>query len=160
MKTKLDYQLKIIETTAKELGVEVHSVLGKRRFRKLIEAKQIISSLLRDVLGYTYREIGNALIYSSHASAIHSFKMHQVDYVNDILYRNTYKRLLKKIKLEDINIDIKSENVIITNIELRRKLSELQSNLNEEILKGIKLKRELLKIKTSIFYEKKRFAIV
>lgn len=140
----------IINVVAEYHMVSPKEVLNGRRFRQLVSSRQMITSLLIDILGYTFEQVRDTLNYSNHSSGIHSLKMHKVDYQSDDMYKSVYIKLLKQ--LDNIDIDNEEEDVIKANIILKRRLSEFESKYKEKVEEGRRLQLELKEIKGSMFY--------
>ena len=140
----------IINVVAEYHMVSPKEVLNGRRFRQLVSSRQMITSLLIDILGYTFEQVRDTLNYSNDSSGIHSLKMHKVDYQSDDMYKSVYIKLLKQ--LDNIDIDNEEEDVIKANIILKRRLSEFESKYKEKVEEGRRLQLELKEIKGSMFY--------
>lgn len=160
MKTKKDFELRVINLVCKQLGLLPQNVLGKNRSRPFVRARQMIASLLKESLGCTLYEIRDAIGYNNHASALHALKMHESDYSISYTYRKDYKELLETFNIDDFELNIEEEYLIKKNIELKTLLDKTQLELKESIKEIKELKSKLSELKESIFYTRKKFDLV
>ena len=160
MKTKKDFELRVINLVCKQLVLLPKQVLGSNRSRPFVVARQMIASLLKESLGFTLYEIRDALKYKNHASALHALKMHKSDYSIIYKYRKDYKALLEQFNLEDFDLELEEENLVKKNIELKTLLDKTQLDLQESIREIKELKSKLSELKESIFYTRKKFDLV
>ncbi len=94
--TKKEKTENVINKVCNYLQVNKSYVLGKCRYRSVVEARQIISAILRDNVKLKLREIGKAL-NQDHTTVIHSIQS---------LQNRLDTEPLLKLKLEQLKIKI------------------------------------------------------
>ena len=152
MKTK-SRENKIIKAISYVCNVDRKDIVRNedaRRTSQIVEARQIMSYLLWDEFDYTFFQIRDAIGYKNHASAIHSKKMHEIDYFQDKRYRKMYDEIVKKL-----NIKQKDDNILLTekleledeNKELRTLIKMYKEKLKNETRRKERYEQELISFK-------------
>tara|TARA_Y100001938_G_C7946918_1_gene357242 strand:- start:297 stop:770 length:474 start_codon:yes stop_codon:yes gene_type:complete len=117
-----------------------------RRTSQLVQARQMFSYLLWDEFDYTFFEIRDAIGYRNHASAIHSKKMHEIDYFHDKRYREMYDGIIKKlnIKTKESDTNTEKENLVNEIKLLKKRIDFYKKELSIERNKREKYQQELI----------------
>jgi len=111
-------------------GKDIKRTDGSRRTSQLVQARQMYAYILWEEFNYTFLEVKDAIGYKSHASAMHSKKMHEVDYFHNKRYRKMYDSVVKELNIED-----KSENAYKIKIKDLEETIKYQEKRIKELLK-------------------------
>lgn len=136
----------IIDTICDYLNVEYIHVKQKRRFRELVDARQIICYFLEIYFKgkITLSDIGH-LLNIDHASVVHARKM----VLNHIQTSKNYKSTIYEIKYiieSKYEKEIKAVSTFKTKSEMLEILTKIESknrNLNEEFSEIVELKSSI-----------------
>lgn len=72
--SELERARRVIKECCTEFGLEERDVFSKRRRQKLVECRQEIYLRIREVLGFSYPEIGR-LLDKDHSTVFHGVRM-------------------------------------------------------------------------------------
>lgn len=152
MKTK-NKENKIVNAISCVCNIDREDIVrneNAKRTAQLVQARQIMSYLLWEEFDYTFFQVRDAIGYKNHASAIHSKKMHEIDYFQDKRYRKMYDSIVKKL-----NIEQKGDNTLLSekleledeNKELRNLIKMYKERLNNETRRKERYEQELISFK-------------
>lgn len=90
----------IVSVVCDECGIEIKELVGKRRDRNLVEARQIISFILVSKAKCTLKYVGQELLGGrDHTTVIHSIKSFHSLYKTDEAYREKVETILNRLSI-------------------------------------------------------------
>ena len=130
----------ILNVVSDESGIPSSKIASNVRDRNLVDARRVVSVILRDSHQIVYNKIGN-LLGLEHASIIHYVRGHDNLYKYDrdyrLLFDNCIKRISKGMDIVNEEIDYNKKEPELSfmllrreNITLREKLVSIANILN------------------------------
>jgi chromosomal replication initiator protein len=77
----------VMEIVSQECGVTIEQIVSRRRFRFIVEARQILAKVLKDKCRMTFANIGKTIGDRDHTTAIHSVLSYDNLYTTDDSFR-------------------------------------------------------------------------
>tara|TARA_R100001463_G_scaffold70799_1_gene124481 strand:- start:493 stop:858 length:366 start_codon:yes stop_codon:yes gene_type:complete len=89
---------RVVNTTCLFFNLKTEDVLGRRRFQRLILARCIIATILREKYSYTVKSIGVLLGNRDHSTIVNLSNRHS-DFIftNDEGYRQAYSQIKENL---------------------------------------------------------------
>ena len=130
----------VLNVVSDESGISSSKIASDIRDRHIVDARRVVSIILRNRYGTVYPKIGN-LLGLTHASVIHYVRGHDHLYKYDVDYRLLYDNCLKRVEKgfgiidEEITFDNEDPELSFMvlkreNISLREKLVNIANILN------------------------------
>lgn len=91
----------ILKIIADETGSTISELVSRKRYRHLVDSRQLFCYIMRKRFGLTYSTIGSFLD-RDHATAIHGFKSHSDKFKFDRKYYEISERVFEKVDQEII----------------------------------------------------------
>lgn len=104
-----------IEAVAIAWGISPDAILHSGRTHRVVEARSATVHILRDIFGYSYSEISQAVNRSNHTTAISAYKSAANALSERPAYRQLYERAIESLDNGD---EMR---------QLRRRITELEN---------------------------------
>ena len=89
---------RVIAAVASEFGISSEDLLGGRRYKRLVRARDMAALVLRDYLLLSFKEIGNELGGKDHATMISSVRRAKKRIEMDVAFKTLHGNVTKRIK--------------------------------------------------------------
>ncbi len=101
---------KIINTVADFYDIKRKDLIGNRRKKELVKARQIAMYLLREILNESYPRIGEVIGHKDHTTVIHSYRKIKTDSEKGDKLREELEAISNIINAEELKTLLKPEN--------------------------------------------------
>jgi ribosomal protein S14/DNA-binding CsgD family transcriptional regulator len=120
---------KIINTVANFYDIKRKDLVGNRRKKELVKARQIAMYFLREILKESYPKIGKVIGNKDHTTAIHAYKKikmgsekrdelrEELEVISGIINAEELKTLLKPVKTQEIISVVSEEKKEVPQLE-------------------------------------------